>query len=376
MGTRPGVFRRAVNASMLVLNLLVGAGLFVTAYSGCVPPAEYPLAGIAVLTFPIWLCLTALLLVVDFIWWRKTSLVLLAAIAATGPMVWATCPLNIGGGIPDGTPVERVFTLMTYNTYNFVDRTGEYAGARNPTLSYILDADADVVCLQEVKFFERQPEIFMTGEQLDSLHARYPYVVLGGYAGAILSKYPLTPIRMDTRGEPGSYFDAAGYVLEVEGRRLAVFSVHMQSYNLSSDDKEAYRDITRLHTDEAGVLRHSVLGKLEQAARFRAEQAHMLCRYVEHYGGSNVIVCGDFNDVPGCYTLRTLADIGMREVWPEVGFGPVWTYNDNRFYFRIDHVLWRGDLRPVDVERGGKRYSDHYPLLTTFVWDSDAADNR
>ena len=147
----------------------------------------------------------------------------------------------------------------------------------------------------------------------------------------------------------------------------------MQSYSLTANDKAAYRDLTRLRPDEdIHELRNTLLYKLEVAAMRRSKQAHTLARYIEYYGGENVVLCGDFNDVPGCYTLRTLADTGMREVWPEVAFGPTWTYNANRFFFRIDHLMWRGAFRPVDIRRPHVPYSDHYPLVTTFVWDADS----
>ena len=365
-------WRRIANAFWLLLNTLLAAALIVTAYAGCVSPVERPVFGVVVLSFPIWLAALAVVLVLDLIWWRRTALVAVAAIAAAWPMVRDTCPLNIGGGIPNGTPAERVFTLLTYNAYNFTDRTCSYPDDTNPGLSFILRTDADIVCIQEMQLFEQQPARHIWQAQLDSLHARYPYIVLSGYAVAIMSKFPVTPIHLDVKSrERGNYCDVGAYVVEVEGRRLALFNVHLQSYSLTEDDKATYRGLTRLRPDEdIHELRNTLLYKLELAAMRRARQAQMLARYVEYYGGENVVVCGDFNDVPGCYTLRTLADAGLREVWPEVGFGPTWTYNDNRFYFRIDHVLWRGALRPVDIERIRVPYSDHYPLLTTFVWDS------
>ena len=326
------------------------------------------------LTFPGWLAAIALVLVADLIWWRRTALVAIAAIAASWPMVWNTCPLNIGGGIPGGTPPDRVFTLMTYNAFNFTDQHGTYPGGVNPTISFILRTDADIVCIQELQVLEQQPERHIGQAQLDSLHARYPYIILSGYAVALMSKFPVTPVHLDVSSqERGNFCDAAAYVVDVEGRRLALFNVHMQSYSLTANDKAAYRDLTRLRPDEdIHELRNTLLYKLEVAAMRRSKQAHTLARYIEYYGGENVVLCGDFNDVPGCYTLRTLADTGMREVWPEVAFGPTWTYNANRFFFRIDHLMWRGAFRPVDIRRPHVPYSDHYPLVTTFVWDADS----
>lgn len=364
-------WRRIANACMLVANMVAGIGLVVSAYSGEISPLERPVCGVVVLTFPGWLALTVMLLVLDLIRWRKTALVAIVALAASWPMVWDTCPLNIGKGIPDGTPHDRVFTLLSYNVYNLRDRTESYPDRTNPTLSYILRMDADIVCLQELAVLEQMPDRHLYKAQLDSLHERYPYAILSGYALTFLSKYPVTPIHLDvTTRERGNYCDIGGYMVEIEGHRLAVFSVHLHSYSLTASDKSLYRDLTKLRADEdLHELRNTLLYKLEVAAMRRATQAATLKRYIEYYGGENVVVCGDFNDVPGCYTLHALAEAGMREVWPEVAFGPTWTYNDNRFYFRIDHVLWKGRMRPADISRGNKRFSDHYPLLTTFYWE-------
>ncbi len=366
-------WRQIANAAVLALNLMAGAALVLTAYAGEFSPAERPLMGVLVLGVPLALAAVVCLLIVDFVWWRKTALVPIAAIVASWPTVWSVCPLNVGTGIPAGTPTQRVFTLLTYNVLTLCDNTGAYAGDVNPTLSYILEQDADVVCLQELSVLNLNKRLKITQPQLDSLHARYPYIILSGTAVAILSKYPIENLHLDSNsGVKGSRCDMGGYVLDIEGHRLALFNVHLQSFKLTKDDKAAYNELTHLrHEEEIKELGHTLVGKIKTAAWRRAAQAQMLCRYIDYYGGENVIVAGDFNDGPGCYTLRQLADLGMREVWPEVGFGPTWTYNENRMYFRIDHILWRGRLRPAGIRRGSGRWSDHYPLIATFVWDAD-----
>jgi endonuclease/exonuclease/phosphatase (EEP) superfamily protein YafD len=112
--------------------------------------------------------------------------------------------------------------------------------------------------------------------------------------------------------------------------------------------------------------------KLAAANLVRTEQVDTLIAGIHSIGGPNVIVCGDFNDVPGCTSLRNLTSIsGLKQVYPEVCCGPTYTFNTNRFYFRIDHVLYRGDLKPVEMVRGDIRCSDHYPLLTTFLLENN-----
>ncbi|MBP3535598.1 MAG: endonuclease/exonuclease/phosphatase family protein, partial [Muribaculaceae bacterium] len=121
-------------------------------------------------------------------------------------------------------------------------------------------------------------------------------------------------------------------------------------------------------------VRKQLIDKLYGAFSHRAWQAKMLRSYIEQLGG-DAIVCGDFNDIPGCRTIHILEQIGMKDAYSELATGPTITFNAPHFYFRIDHVLWRGNFRAVDIERGNVASSDHYPLLTTFVWDADAASS-
>ena len=65
-------------------------------------------------------------------------------------------------------------------------------------------------------------------------------------------------------------------------------------------------------------------------------------------------------------------DGDMKDAYAENAFGPTITYHGNRFYFRIDQVLYKGDMKAVDIERGDIESSDHYPLLTTFVFDGNS----
>ena len=374
--SRLSPWRQIANALVLAVNMIAGAALVLASYAGEFSPAERPMMGVVVLGVPIALAAIVVLLILDFVWWRKTALVPIVAIVASWPTVWSVCPLNIGTGIPGGTPPERVFTLLTYNVLSMRDNTAGYSGDVNPTLSYILRQDADVVCLQELSVLNLNKKLKITQAQLDSIHARYPYIILSGTAVAVMSKYPIENLHLDSNsGVKGSRCDMGGYVLNVEGHRLALFNVHLQSFKLTRSDKEAYDGLTHLrHEEDINELGHTLVGKIKTAAVRRAGQAQMLCRYIDYYGGENVIVTGDFNDAPGCYTLRQLADLGLREVWPEVGFGPTWTYNDHRLYFRIDHILWRGRLRPAGIRRGNVRWSDHYPLIATFVWDNDESN--
>ena len=48
----------------------------------------------------------------------------------------------------------------------------------------------------------------------------------------------------------------------------------------------------------------------------------------------------------------------MRDAYADSGFGPTITYIDNRFYFHIDQIFYRGDMRAVDIVRGDIKSSE------------------
>ena len=89
------------------------------------------------------------------------------------------------------------------------------------------------------------------------------------------------------------------------------------------------------------------------------------CWYVHEITASPhpyIIVCGDFNDTPISYTHRTIAQ-DLDDAFTQSGRGLGISYNQNRFYFRIDNILTSKNLRAYNctVDRSIKE-SDHYPI--------------
>lgn len=356
---------------MCVVTSVFSLGLLAGAYAGFVPPSKFAAAALMSMTFPFWAVAVLLVFVADLIWWRRWAVISgLALLLCAGPL-WDNCPLNLPRSPLSADERRRSFTLMTYNVANFYDLTGTYPGGINPTISYILQEDPDIVCLQELEYFSAYENTRVTSGQIDSLHRRYPFVVLNGHTQGIMSKFPVEPLRLDFRHGVKGGGDMAAYRVIIEGEPVNIFNLHLGSFLLTKSDKELYRDVTKLgmkdNHGELQQVKDSLLRKVMAAAVTHEAQADELIRYIRRYGGKRAIVCGDFNDVPGSYAVRHLADVGMKAVYPEVGFGPMLTFHANRFYFRIDHVLYRGGLEPVRLERGSVPYSDHYPLITTFL---------
>lgn len=369
---RRGWLWRIWNSIWVSFNVIASLGLIAASYAGYINPEVIPVAGVPVMTLPGWIVLVVLLTLLNLIFARRTAIISGVSLLLCAFPIWNYCPLNIPHH--SLTPEEKAesFTLLNYNVYGFNDRTipPDDTITPNRTLEFILAQNADIVCLGEAEFLDESLPHHVVPEQIKQMHRQYPYVVLGGYGMGFLSKYPLEVLPVNySRYEVGGG-DFVAVRVELKGRKLTLFNCHFQSIGLTAEDKELYGKLTELEGGRNSVraARSTLIAKLAAANKKRAEQAQWVGQYVQRYGGVNTILCGDFNDVPNSYPLRHLADFGLKEVYPQVGFGPMVTYNANRFYFRIDHVLYRGDLRPVMQERGSLTSSDHYPLLTTFVF--------
>lgn len=360
---------KILKISWWVAVILLALATVYGGYGGMVNPDVSTTGALAAMAFPILVMLTVAALIAAF-WIERWSMIPLAAalLATVGPM-WEYCPLNLSHRqLTPEEESERAFTLMSYNVLNYRDYRGEYpTDSTNATLSYVLKTDPDIACLVECEYLSEMSWANVYQSQIDSIKERYPYYHIDEGGNSIFSKWPFHKVELQV---PSSFEGRlAAYRVYVKWRRLTIFEVHMTSIGLSADDKELFRALTRLNAvADFEKVRHQLLGKLSVAFRSRAQQARNLRDYINRVGGENIIVCGDFNDIPGCYAIRTISGDDFENAFTKEGFGPSITYYANRFYFRIDHILYSGDLDPVWIERGDLRTSDHYPLVAKFLW--------
>ena len=351
----------------ILLDLAAGCVLAVTGYAGYVSPLKHGgLWGVLPLGFgyAFWLCIA--LLVLQLLFYRRGALVLAILMLCSAGPVLTFFPVNAGtSDIPHGS---ESFTFLTYNVHNFVEpgQTESTDTMHNAQVEYILKTDADIVCLQEATWVGTFRPKFLAWNQREKLFENYPYVYVDGAELAVLSKFPVEAKHLDASSNFKSGHVICLHVTLPSSRIITVFDVHLQSMRLLNEDREVYMQMTELHRPHIHDIKNKLFDKLSEAAINRAYQAQQLMRYIRLYGGPDVILSGDFNDVPGCYTIHKLDEAGFRSVYPEVGFGPLITFNDWRLYFCIDHTLYRGAITPVKMEKGSIKASDHYPLKTTF----------
>lgn len=361
---------RGMSIFMLVLNVLVACGMIMVGALQGVSPQSWSMVTAINMTFPIWVLAELALLVLDLIWWRRTALIAAAALLVCYSPIMDFWPLNIKWGM-SAADKENSFTLMTYNVYAFEDYYKKGA-PENRQIDFILHQNADIVCIQEAQFLAPTKSNRIAQSQLDSLHAMYPHVLTTGKDFALLSKFPAQPIVLDFPANEFSSGGMAAWRLRIHGRVVNLFSVHLRSLGLTPEDKDAYRDIVKLDSISRKDFREArgMAAKISAAGLEREQQVEYLQRYLAKYGGKNAIVCGDFNDPVGCYALHMLMNGShMRQAYADAAFGPDITYNANGFYFRIDHILYRGAMRPYNCWVRHIKASDHYPVIAAFVME-------
>lgn len=355
------------------LNILVASLAIFSGYASTIDQEYMPFAGVMAMTFPLWYMLSAALLVINLIFCRWLSLVPLATLLIALKPFLVFSPFNFSA--PEITDAEkgRSFKILSYNVLSFVDAEELSTVDHNRTMHTILHSDADAVALLESESQGPMNE-FVPQAQIDSLNTIYPYFSRGSRGTVLYSKRPILhvvpPNNTPSKGSIEIFRTSVN-----ESRPINIIAVHLESFGLNNDDKELYRGLTDAEKLEESnkketlnKVRRQLISKLLQAFKHRAWQGKMLRTFIEQLPG-DVIVCGDFNDVPGCRTVKILEEIDLKDAYAATASGPTITYNAPYFKFRIDHVLWRGDFRAVNIERGDVASSDHYPMLTTFVWD-------
>lgn len=260
-------------------------------------------------------------------------------------------PLNISRDVPPGS-----IKVMSYNVHNFASDNAP-KGHDNPILEYIINSDADIVCLQEA---------VITDNLRDAVKDVYNYVDSvrsknGGDCLVLLSKYP---IKSSERIEYESKNNvSAAFRVVVDEEIVTVINNHFETSGLSLADRAGFKDMVKgkAGSDTMRAESKRLAVKLGESAKIRAPQAEAVAEYVRK-SGDNVILCGDFNDNPISYTHRTLAR-ELTDCYVESGNGPGISYHHNAIFVRIDNImcskLWQPYKCKVDRSIG---YSDHYPI--------------
>ena len=344
--------RKLLIGGLLTLNALMVIAMNLCAYSSWLHPQKYPEISYFGLMFPAFLAGTLFFMLI-WIFIRKIyMLISVAGMLLCAGSIRTFCPINFPEDAPEGS-----IKGLSYNVLHFGDRAQDIPMEENPICKYIINSNADIVCLQEAPDKSKN-------EQIKELFSMYPYTSHETVNNTILlclSKYPILktePIHFQSSTNGSMKYD-----ILIGKDTVMVLNNHLESYKLNDEDKKSYKDMIKdpeKKNIKSGYKKQSE--KLAVADSLRSLQADTLQDIIEKCGRKYIIACGDFNDASISYVHRTMTR-NLKDAYTMSGNGPGLSYNRSGMYFRIDNIFISDSWKPygATVDRSIKE-SDHYPI--------------
>ena len=345
------------------LRLIAGANvatilaMMVAGFSGRISPATLPSLANLGLFLPAFILINAAFLVFFLLFKARWALIPIAGFLLCYGPIRTYFPINLG------TKAEGAdLKVMSYNVWLFAG--WEYRDQPNPIYQYIIDQEADIVCLQEAG----SQEVKKQAELKAAIRKMYPHRKTSalGKNGDVLACYSKYPILKQEEIEYESKNNhSTAFFLNVEGDTVIVVNNHFQSIGLTSQEKSDFKKIVKgdLKRQEAEKESKKLISRLNEASKTRAPQVDAVARFVDRHRGKSIILCGDFNDGPNSYAHHTLAR-RLTDCYVESGNGPGTSYNKNGFYVRIDNIMCSDHWTPTKCIVDKKiNASDHYPVV-------------
>ncbi|HRF92672.1 endonuclease/exonuclease/phosphatase family protein [Bacteroides graminisolvens] len=349
-----------VSYLILAINLLFIALLWLSAYSPHITPDVHPIESCLGLTFPIFILVNCCFLFFWLIVKYKFAILPLVGFLFCYPQIRTYMPINFQS---DSIPPKSI-KLLSYNVMGFNGLRLEEG--ENKILNYLKDSEADIICLQE--YNATTDRSLLTQRMIDRALKEYKYkniLNVGEKSSsnkiACYSKYPILSSRV--LHYESSYNGSVNYEIKIDQDTVTLINNHLESNKLTKEDKVIYEEMIK--SPEADKVKNGLrqlIKKLAEASAIRAPQARAIEEEINSSQHKYVIVCGDFNDTPISYVHRIIAR-NLNDAFTESGRGFGVSYNQNKFFFRIDNILLSKNLKAYNctVDRSIKE-SDHYPI--------------
>jgi exonuclease III len=342
---------------LMMGNVAFALAYMLVAYSPYIHPAVHPMESCLGMAFPIFMAINGGFLVFWLlVRWRYALLPLLTFLFSFGA-IRTYLPMNYRTkDIPEGA-----IKLLSYNCMMFGGL--ELTDGENDVLNYLKSSEADIICLQEYgEGVGGQLKVKQINSTLKAYKYRDIHKLKNGYNRiALFSKYPI--ISKHLVDYESLCNGSVQYRLLVGADTLLLINNHLESNKLTQQDKEIYNEMLTEHDREkVETGARYLLGKLSEASAIRSHQADTIAAIVARADEKYIVVCGDFNDTPISYARRKISE-RLDDAFVKTGSGLGISYNRNRFYFRIDHILTSHSVTAYNctVDRTIKA-SDHYPI--------------
>ena len=342
-----------------LLAIIASFVLLSAAYGGHVDPTVWTLPSMATLALPVVAVIVLALLALTLLFrqWRS-ALVIVGALLLSWPTLKLISPFNILQ--PSANTEKHQLKVMTMNVtqFNWQDNKGPSKNMR-----YILDEDADIVVIQEGLLYFSYEKLPTVKPMLKELYKKYPYRMKHFFDVGILSKYPFTEVNSPVLAQDSLSYFIKAWDVNVPGEDVRVVSMHLSSLRFTTNESSVIESMKTPSGRKKRIL--SVSRKLDYGFQTHAHQAKAMRQLIDETAG-DVLVMGDMNDTPGSFAYRTVCGDDMHDAWADVGLGPICTFHAHRLLVKIDHILYRGDMKVLSCRCDKKGESDHYPLVAVF----------
>ena len=257
-------------------------------------------------------------------------------------------------------PQDPTLKVVSYNVGRFLGHDGTLSSrtqCADSVFKFVLDQDADIVCLQEFHVRDIKSVRNYLKKHLKGYNAEYYLFPLkdgSAFGNITLSRYPSLEkgkIKFEESANLAIYTD-----YEVHGRRFRVYNCHFESYNISfTGVVKALFNADKTVFSETGT-------KMKNSITRRPKQVDKVFSHIENCPVES-FVCGDFNDNPMSYSYFRMTR-GRKDAFVEAGEGFGATYARLWPMLRIDYILFPERFRAVSHEIPHIPFSDHYPVIT------------
>ncbi len=352
---------------MIAANLVVSFIMLLTLLGTVVSPDKFIFLAYLALGFPFTLAANVMFVGFWLLARKWYFLISLSVLIFSAAEINETFPLHLSK--PKSELAANHFKILTYNTKVSGDLKKHTRKRPNKVIKYILDSNADIVCLQE--FVVSKNNEYITEKDMLRIFKKYKYKHIDYKEDmrtkksgiATFSVFPIVNMKRI------NYTSGANISIltdiKINNETIRFVNNHLESNRLTEDDKAMPLKLKdNFDADNlSGVTRH-LSRKLGTAYKLRARQADLVAKVIAQ-SPYKVIVCGDFNDVPVSYAYTTVKG-KLKDAFSEAGAGLGRTFNVKHYGFRIDYVLYDSTaFFPQKYSSERVKYSDHFPVICT-----------
>lgn len=353
-----------IRLCVLTYTIISTLVLWGTCVSCKLHPEHFPHLSLLGLLFPI-LLLVHLLLIPAWLLvnYRRAWIPLIGLLPIMG-YILDYCPVHFNQDIP-----AHAVKIISWNSHHYGSLYENKEEGKRITIDYILNSDADVICMQETA---------TSGVLVDSFYTEMEQrgYKRDTYLGTVfLTRFDI--LDMDTipyesrRNPDGSKGNGSKwYRLKIDDKEVIVVNNHLESNHLEDSIKQDY--VANLDNPEYTKMKESgrkIGRKLTSSTQYRGPQTDSLYHFALRHMDDYIVMCGDFNDTPISYTYQQLNSI-MKSAFRQSGRGIGLSYNKRGFWVRIDHIFYGNRCRSYHTHIDNSiTTSDHYPLISWLVFE-------